>query len=96
MPVTPPPPRTSAHLSMTSLVHPSGVSDSRWRGTGGTRRFSRDLVPESAAGHGKRHSAFTPATPLPDEVVRAILRHRIHQIAGPARADAAPRTGHAG
>ena len=28
---------------------------------------------------------FTAATPLPDEVVRDIVRHRIRQIAGPAR-----------
>jgi len=28
---------------------------------------------------------FTAATPLPDEVVRDIVRHRIQQIAGPAR-----------
>jgi hypothetical protein len=46
IPVTPPPPRTSARLSMTSLVHPSGASDSRWRGTGGTRRVSRHQPPE--------------------------------------------------
>jgi uncharacterized protein YdhG (YjbR/CyaY superfamily) len=28
---------------------------------------------------------FTAATPLPDEVVRDIVRHRIQQITGPAR-----------
>ena len=28
---------------------------------------------------------FTAATPLPDEVVRDIVRHRIQEIAGPAR-----------
>jgi uncharacterized protein YdhG (YjbR/CyaY superfamily) len=28
---------------------------------------------------------FTAATPLPDEVVRDIARHRIQEIAGPAR-----------
>jgi uncharacterized protein YdhG (YjbR/CyaY superfamily) len=28
---------------------------------------------------------FTAATPLPDEVVRDIIRHRIQEIAGPAR-----------
>ena len=28
---------------------------------------------------------FTAATPLPDAVVRDIVRHRIHQIAGPTR-----------
>ena len=28
---------------------------------------------------------FTAAMPLPDEVVRDIVRHRIQQIAGPAR-----------
>jgi uncharacterized protein YdhG (YjbR/CyaY superfamily) len=28
---------------------------------------------------------FTAATPLPDEVVRDIVRHRIEQIAGPTR-----------
>ena len=39
---------------------------------------------------------FTAATPLPDEVVRDIIRHRIQEIAGPARWDVAPYTGHAG
>ena len=28
---------------------------------------------------------FTAATPLPDEVVRDIVRHRIQEIAGPTR-----------
>jgi uncharacterized protein YdhG (YjbR/CyaY superfamily) len=28
---------------------------------------------------------FTAATPLPDEIVRDIVRHRIQEIAGPAR-----------
>ena len=76
MPVTPPPPRTSARLSMTSLVHPPGAFDS---GTG--KRHSAVHCRHGAAGRGRARHHQTP---------------RIREIAGPARADATPPTGHAG
>jgi hypothetical protein len=59
------------------------------------------VQPLPAAGQRSRALAsltqrFTAATALPDEVLRAIVRHQIQEIAGPARANTAPRTGRAG
>lgn len=48
------------------------------------------VQPRPAAGQRSQALAsitqrFTAATPLPDEVVRAIVRYRSQEIAGPAR-----------
>jgi len=45
---------------MTSLLHPYCAPDSRWRGTGTTRRFSRYRPPDSAAGRWQASLSGSP------------------------------------